>query len=303
MNNIIGEKYFWSGVVITATIIGITIFSNCDKLNFFPEKPQPEVSTTESEERDKLEQLTVIPSEAEKTEISQPQPRLETEYNPRPEESGEPEIIQTEPETPEEIKPENPEIISPEESIKCEELSENECFDSEKCRGVYGPSSCRGNTCTTDHKFQACIEIPEERIQQGKIDKVLCENTQGNWHRDFSLEPGICNCPQYNQTDTLNPNLYHEFGKTKFVKEKGCVSEKNVCEENGGTWKMPEASSTEIRKDILHDDCANSSIYILKYWDKENSACIFIKFDNPNPKCLINGKEIVDSFSLLNTIH
>src|SRR3989344_8281096 len=50
----------------------------------------------------------------------------------------------------------------------CEGLSEEDCFANDNCLGVYGPSSCSGNVCTTDLVFKSCIPsgLNSDEIQQ-----------------------------------------------------------------------------------------------------------------------------------------
>jgi len=42
---------------------------------------------------------------------------------------------------------------------RCKGLSEDECSENDKCEDMYGPSYCKGETCTTDWVFQECVSV------------------------------------------------------------------------------------------------------------------------------------------------
>jgi len=171
----------------------------------------------------------------------------------------------------------------------CKNLNGQKCFNNEECRGKYGPSHCSDGICTADEVFKKCVKIPEEDIKQSKINKKLCETTIGTWKRNRFSDPGGCECRE---------KEYKETGHFYFIKERGCISAKEICEENDGLWKKPEVSSIENREDISRDKCVTSSERTLLNWDEENSICILSRINDTNPKCLINNEEI-NPFNLL----
>lgn len=162
----------------------------------------------------------------------------------------------------------------------CDNLNQEECFNNEECRGIYGPSSCSGGVCTADVAFKRCVKIPEEEIRQSKNDMALCEDTKGFWKKSPFSEPGRCQC---------NGKEYKEVGRVGFVKDRGCVEAKTLCIEQQGTWELPKKVYFKIIPESECNDMPNS-----EYREEMEDCMIYDDekgyYADPNPKCLINNE-------------
>ena len=75
----------------------------------------------------------------------------------------------------------------------CEDLTdENECFSSEACEGIFGPScpDCQ------DLEFKRCQRVPLKAAVMLANEKKLCEDTAGKWSRNkygsyCACQPGV----------------------------------------------------------------------------------------------------------------
>ncbi len=175
----------------------------------------------------------------------------------------------------------------------CDDLSEEECSNNEKCRGSYSQTSSCPICADVIYIFEECLEILDEEFEQAKIDKELCERAMGEWKRTDYIEIGNpfispayeCWCPQGDF------ELYYDRGSISFVENRGCVSNKIICEENEGIWEKGEISSTEIFYPApIQDECIIEDRYRILEWDEEEGVCIQKKFNNP--KCMIDGEEM-----------
>ncbi len=169
---------------------------------------------------------------------------------------------------------------------ECTNLSQSECFEHPLCREFYGPSYCSCNVCTADIGYKWCVKMPEKEIIQAEIDKTLCEKTNGAWSIDHHNKPGDCGCSIDPLEDGSDPRLIYGIGRIYFDAEKGCISDKRVCEENGGYWKNPEPWLFEDREDIAKDKCVTSSPFAVLNWSKEKNLCVITRYENPYPGCV-----------------
>lgn len=58
-------------------------------------------------------------------------------------------------------------------------FDEQQCFELEKCEGIYGPACL---TCQ-DLEFKRCQKIPERVRKELEKEKELCLNSGGNWQK------------------------------------------------------------------------------------------------------------------------
>lgn len=141
-------------------------------------------------------------------------------------------------------------------------------------------TACEDNSCKV--KARTRETLPKERLEKEAVDKKLCSRTGGIWNEGPIWDIGFCQCKE-NQD---NPEKYFDLGKENFIDGRGCIGQRQLCDESGGLWKKPDVWTTEKRKDIPKDKCISSSIYTLMKWDEENDLCILERINDPNPKCL-----------------
>ena len=184
--------------------------------------------------------------------------------------------------------------------VNCVGLSEVECFENSNCRGLYGSGSCSDGICTTDEVFKSCSGIPEDILEDVQKNIKLCESTNGVWSIDKFNDPGICRCVQYNDVKSKEPELFFDYGNFAFLVSRGCVSSNEMCEEIGGEWEKPVASSVEIRIDISEENCVTNNIYAILEWDSTEEHCVISRYTNPTPQCILDGKEVAPYYLILN---
>jgi len=174
----------------------------------------------------------------------------------------------------------------PEGQEECTNLTQGGCFNNTFCRATFGPSYCCGGACTADMAYHGCVKIPDEELAEAEINKKLCEKTHGSWNRQIHNEPGGCGC----SIDPLenSSNFLYGIGRIYFDKEKGCISQKRECEEDGGAWTDPEPFQIKEREDISKEKCVTSSPFALLNWSIEKNICLITRFRDPYPKCDYN---------------
>jgi len=159
----------------------------------------------------------------------------------------------------------------------CDDLSENDCFKKEECRPKYKhlkQQRCPpGEICLTVIypdvlEFLRCEKIPEEELEQARIDKQYCQGKYALWvegtDRNHSPEsrPGNCVCGH-----NRSYKIYEAEGQIGFIRNRGCVSAKSLCEQVGGIYNLKGQ-----RNNLCNLDGEEIHIYIPDFVKKFNLA-------------------------------
>lgn len=127
--------------------------------------------------------------------------------------------------------PTMPAVVSPTPKTigLCENLPQGECESSWECDPIYRTGSCQptGPIMLPVEVYCGCKSLTAQEKQNRLRDKLLCEQTNGQW--------GIRNCLCLPQKDGV-PLYTPEEGTHHFVSLRGCVSDKTFCLESGGRW-------------------------------------------------------------------
>jgi|GEM_PF-5959453 hypothetical protein len=127
----------------------------------------------------------------------------------------------------------------------CSDLDEEECLNIDNCQGVYGPSTCSGNICTTDVAFKDCREIPDEVSEEAGRDKTLCQDTGGQWQTSRYNKLGRCECQE-----------------SYFRANEGCMSMEEDCKKFGGTvYRTGTLKCDEHLREIDSYTCPKNAEY------------------------------------------
>jgi hypothetical protein len=138
-----------------------------------------------------------------------------------------------------------PSVVSPtpQDLGSCKSLSQGECETNWECDPIYRTGSCQptGPIALPVEVYCGCKSLSTQEKRSRLQDKVLCEQTNGQW--------GIRNCLCLPQKDGV-PLYTPEEGTHYFVSQRGCVSDKTACQETSGRWTPGQPCNCPIGKNF-----------------------------------------------------
>jgi len=88
------------------------------------------------------------------------------------------------------------------EFVECGGYSEQECFESQLCRGTYGSSMCQGGFCTDDMVFKSCIFGGLSEVQIEGL-RTTCDHLGGDFGK-YGLGDYQCLCEKEGYIGKVN---------------------------------------------------------------------------------------------------
>jgi hypothetical protein len=79
-------------------------------------------------------------------------------------------------------------------SPPCSILPESLCIKFDDCRANYGTSGKVGQYLTTDIRFDSCVNLTSNELEQISKDQLVCDQTGGIWRDERFIHPGRCEC-------------------------------------------------------------------------------------------------------------
>lgn len=113
----------------------------------------------------------------------------------------------------------------------CDSLTQEECYESNECKGIFGSSFCNDHLCTMDWAYLGCMAMREGEYEQAIADMEICESTNGDWNNPDDKYLGSCNCGWVG--DGEDRVMYY------FFEEEGCITLADACTLVGGEFYNP----------------------------------------------------------------